>query len=99
MLEEEDGYGVLKAAEPAVAYAIRENGSMGIAYLDKEAEILDSIPKGAFGFYTDDSQAFEKRVAEIEADIDEVDAGIEDSDKWIEISDFQVALRKEHPWL
>ena len=63
------------------------------------AEKIDRIPLGAFGFYTDDPEVFEQRVAEMEADLDEVDAGIEDPEKWIQVDDFWVAMRKEHPWL
>ena len=98
-IEEEDGLGVLTAEEPAVAYATRESVSSGVAYMDDEAEKIDHIPLGMFGFYTDDPEVFEQRVAEIEADMDEVDAGIEDPEKWIEVDDLWAAMRKEHPWL
>ena len=96
---EEDGSSVMTAAEPAVAYASRDLGSSGITYLDEEAEKIERIPLGKFGFYTDDPDVFEQRVAEMEADLDEVDAGIEDSEKWILVDDFWAAIRKEHPWL
>ena len=67
--------------------------------IEEEAEKIDRIPLGAFGFYTDHPEVFEQRVAEIEADMDEVDAGIEDPEKWIQADDFWAAMRKEHPWL
>ena len=100
-IEEEDSYGCLSAEEPigAVAYAPRNTYSSGIAYTGEEAEKIDRIPLGVFGFYTDDPDEFEKRVAEIETDMDEVDAGIEDPEKWIQVDDFWAAMRKEHPWL
>ena len=98
-IEEEDGYGCMSAAEPALAYATREQESSGIAYIGEEAEKIDRIPLGMFGFYTDDPEVFEQRVAEIEADMDEVDAGIEDPEKWIQVDDFWASMRREHPWL
>jgi len=98
-MEEEDDFGCITAAEPAVTYATRELGHSGITYVDEEAEKIDRIPLGTFGFYTDDSEVFEQRVAEIEADMDEVDAGIEDPEKWIQVDDFWAAMRKEHSWI
>ena len=99
IIEEEDGYGVMTAAEPAMAYAMKSPASSGIVYMNDEAEKIDRIPLGMFGFYTNDPEVFEQRVAEMEADMDEVDAGIEDPEKWIQVDDFWAALRKEHPWL
>ena len=99
IIEKEDGYGCMTAAEPAVANATKRPVSSGIVYLNEEADKIDRIPLGTFGFYTDDPDVFEQRVAEIEADMDEVDAGIEDPEKWIQVDDFWAAMRKEHPWL
>lgn len=99
MEEGNSGYGGMTAAESAVAYAIKRPASSGIVCMNEEAEKIDRIPLGMFGFYTDDPEVFEQRVTEIEADMDEVDAGIEDPEKWIQIDDFWAALRKEHPWL
>ena len=99
IIEEEDGYGCMTAAEPAVAYATREAPYSSIAYMGGETEKIDRIPLGMFGFYTDDPDVFEQRVAEMEADMDEVDAGIEDPEKWIQVDDFWAAMGKEHPWL
>ena len=98
MIDEEDGSS-LTAAEPAVAYATEAPASSGVVYMNEEAEMIDRTPLGMFGFYTDDPDVFEQRVAEIEADMDEVDAGIEDPEKWIQVDDFWAAMRKEHPWL
>lgn len=78
IIEEEDGSGSMTAAEPAVAYDMKRPVSSGIVYMDAEAEKIDRIPLGMFGFYTDDPSVFNQRVAEIEADMDEVDAGIEE---------------------
>lgn len=99
VIEEEDGYGVLSAAEPAVAYATREYGSSGIVNIDEDAEKIDHIPLGAFGFYTDDPDVFKQRVAEMEADLDEIDAGIEDPEKWISSEQMWTELYKKYPWL
>jgi hypothetical protein len=98
-IEEEDGYGVMTAAEPAAAYAAHPQTASGVGYLGEMAEIIDRTPLGMFGFYTDDPDVFGQRIAEMEADMDEVDAGIEDPEKWIEVNDFMAAMRKEHPWL
>lgn len=95
--EEEKGMDV--ASEPAVSYATQEYSNSGIVYLDEEARKIDRIPLGAFGFYTDDPEVFEQRVAEIEADMDEVDAGIEDPEKWISSEQMWAELYQKYPWL
>lgn len=89
----------LTAAEPVAAYATREYDHSGIAYMDDEAKKAEQIPFGAFGFYTDDPDVFEQRVAEIEADMDELDAGIEDPDKWISSEQMWAELYQKYPWL
>ena len=89
----------MTAAEPTVAYATRNSESSGIVYMDKEAEKIDRIPLGTFGFYTDDPNVFEQRVAEMEADMDEIDAGIEDPEKWISSEQMWANLYERHPWL
>ena len=96
---EENDYGCLTAEEPAVAYAKKCPVSSGIIYMDEEAEKIDSIPLGAFEFYTDDPEVFEQHVAEIEADMDEVDAGIEDPEKWISSEQMWTELYQKYPWL
>lgn len=97
-IEEEDGNS-LSAHEPAVAYAMAVNSSSAVAYMGEEAEKIDRIPLGMFGFYTDDPEVFEQRVAEIEADMDEVDAGIEDPEKWIPSEQMWAELYQKYPWL
>ena len=106
VIEEEDGYGVMTAAEPVAAYAMKRTTAPRIPNISEEAERaiadadrLDSIPPGLFGFYTDDPEVFEQRVAEIEADMDEVDAGVEDPEKWVEVDDLWATLKRNHPWL
>ena len=77
----------------------RRNDATAMSYTGNKTMDADSIPLGMFGFYTDDPEKFNQRVAEIEADMDEVDAGIIDPKKWIQVDDFWAALKKEHPWL
>lgn len=61
--------------------------------------LIDSIPVGKLGFYTEDPDVFEARIAEIEADMDEVEAGYEDPEKWVSSEQMDEELRKEFPWL
>lgn len=61
--------------------------------------LIDSIPVGKLGFYTEDPDVFEARIAEIEADMDEVEAGYEDPEKWVSSGQMDEELRKEFPWL
>jgi len=95
----EEGFGCMTAAEPAIAIATREYNHSGFTYMDEEAEKIDRIPLGAFGFYTDDPEVFEQRVAEIEANLDEIDAGVEDPEKWISSEQMWAELYQKYPWL
>ena len=97
-IDVEDGYG-MTAAEPALALDLRSQCPSDIAYEGKEAETTDNIPLGMFGFYTDDPEVFNQRVAEIEADMDEIDAGIEDPEKWISSEQMWAELYQKYPWL
>lgn len=101
IMEEENGYGSLSVKEPvgAVAYSTKNAYSSGIAYVGEEADKIDRIPIGMFGFYTDDPEVFEQRVAEMEADMDEVDAGIEKPEKWISSEQMWAELYHKYPWL
>lgn len=99
IIDDEDGYECMRAAEPALAYTTREVRPSGIVYMGEEAEKIDRIPLGMFGFYTDNPDVFEKRVAEMEADMDEVDAGIEDQEKWIPSEQMWAELYQKYPWL
>lgn len=68
--------------------------------MDEYIDILiDRIPVGKLGFYTEDPDVFEARIAEIEADMDEVEAGYEDPEKWVSSEQMDEELRKEFPWL
>ena len=95
-----EGSGCIVAAEPAVAYAVKEAcPTSGIVYMDEEADKIDHLPLGMFGFFTDDPEVLEQRIAEIEADLDEVDAGIEDPEKWITSEQMWTELYQKYPWL
>lgn len=87
------------ASEPAVACRTQEVNTSGIVYMNEEAEKIDRIPLGMFGFYTEDPDVFEQRVAEMEADMDEVEAGIEDPEKWISSEQMWAQLYQKFPWL
>ena len=99
VMEEEDGYGAMTAAEPAVACETKSVGHSGIVYMNEEAERIDRMPLGTFGFYTDDPEVLERHVAEIEADLEEVEAGIEDPEKWISSEQMWNGLYQKYPWL
>ena len=58
------------------------------------AKDYDSIPVGKLGFYTDDLDVFEARIAEIEADMEEVEAGYEDPEKWVSSEQMDEELRR-----
>jgi hypothetical protein len=98
-IEEEGGSGVMMAAEPAVAVEFRPQASSDIVYSDGEAEPTEHIPLGMFGFYTNDPEVLEQRIAEIEADMDEIDAGIENPEKWIPSEQMWAELYQKYPWL
>lgn len=83
--------------EPTVGYAATGSGYANTVVEDEED--VPSIPAGRLGFYTEDLDVFEARVAEIEADLDEVEAGYEDSRKWVTSSQFNHELNKLFPWL
>ena len=91
----EEGNAVM-CGEPAVGYA-----ATGSGYVNTIAKPEDApqIPIGRLGFYTDDPDVFETRVAEIEADLDEVEAGYEDPEKWVTSEQFDQELFRQFPWL
>lgn len=86
----------LKCSEPTVSYA-----ATGCGYMNTMVEQEDApqIPVGRLGFYTDNPDVFEARVAEIEADLDEVEAGYEDTEKWVTSEQFDQELFRQFPWL
>ena len=57
----------------------------------------EHIPVGELGFYTEDADVFEARMAEIEAELDRAEQG--DESDWGTAEEFDIELRKEFPWL
>ena len=96
ILEEEDG--VCKVSEPAAGYATTSIDHVN-NMLDEEDDFLDRIPVGKLGFYTDDPDVFDARIAEIEADLDEVEASFEDPEKWVTSEQMHKDFLKMFPWL
>lgn len=86
IIEEEDGYGCMTAAEPAVALATN-----AYPYLNEQEsfDYPDDYDPGV-GPYT---------MAELNARIDRAEHDISDPSKWIQVDDYWDAMRKEHPWL
>ena len=87
----------LMCGEPAVGYAFTGCGYVNT--MVEQEEDAPQIPVGRLGFYTDDPDVFEARVAEIEADLDEVEAGYEDPEKWVTSEQFDQELFRQFPWL
>ena len=50
IIEEEDGYDCMTAAEPVLAYTAQRLSATGIVYMDEGARKIDRIPMGAFRF-------------------------------------------------
>lgn len=73
-----------------------EKHCQGLTILEDE---VAEVPLGKLGFYTEDLDEFEARVAEIEADLDEVENGNEDPQKWVTSEQFNQELYQEFPWL
>lgn len=57
----------------------------------------EHIPVRELGFYTEDADVFEARMAEIEAELDRAEQG--DESDWVTAEEFDIELRKEFPWL
>ena len=95
-----DDQSIEKVSEPGVEYS-----TLGSCYADTMMDgepsdaFLGNAPIGALGFYTDDPEVFEARLAEIEADLDEVEAGYEDSEKWVTSEQMHEDLCRQFPWL
>ena len=86
----EEEYGIDKCCEPTVGYAATGSGYANTI----TEEDVPQIPVGKFGFYTEDPDAFEARVAEIENDLDEIESGYEAPDKWMTSEQFNQELVK-----
>jgi hypothetical protein len=54
---------------------------------------------GKYGFYTSNSEEFDKRVDEIEDSLNKAEYVFDDPQEWVEIDDFMTVMRKEHLWL
>ena len=92
-IEEEEGIGM--CCEPGSGYA-----AMGSGYANTwgdSAINVQTIPIGRLGFYTEDLDEFEARIAEIEADLERAEQG--DESEWITAEEFDLELKKEFPWL
>ena len=60
---------------------------------------LSDVLLGKSGFYTSNSEEFERRVNEIEESLNRAEYVFDDPQEWVEIDDFMAAMRKEHSWL
>ena len=92
VIEEENGAD--KCCEPPAGYAA--TGS-GYANTLTEQEECSQIPIGRLGFYTEDPDVFEARIAEIEAEVERAEQG--DESDWTTAEEFDAELKKEFPWL
>ena len=66
---------------------------------DEENIVLSDVLLYKYGFYTSNSEEFEKRVDEIENSLNRAEYVFDDPQEWVEIDDFMAAMRKEHSWL
>ena len=94
-IEEEKGTDM--CCEQPVSYAATGSGYANTVV--EPEEDTPQIPLGKLGFYTEDPDVFEARVAEIEADLDEVEAGYESQEKWATSEQFDRELYHQYPWL
>jgi len=83
--------------EPLVGYAATGSGYAN-TLVEPEDE-APQIPVGKLGFYTEDPDVFETRIAEIEAELDDVEAGHDDPKKWLTSEQFNQELYRQYPWL
>lgn len=60
---------------------------------------LSDVLLDKYGFYTSNSEEFERRVNEIEESLNRAEYVFDDPQEWVEIDDFMAAMRKEHSWL
>jgi len=97
--EEEENTGT--ANEPTTEYAAATGSGYVNTLMDEDCidDLIASIPVGKLGFYTNDPEILETRIAEIEADLDEVEGGYEDPAKWVTCEQMDIDLRKQFPWL
>lgn len=94
-IEEREGTGM--CSEQPVVYAATGSGYAESTY-EPEADVPQP-PVGKHGFYTEDLDVLEARIADIEDDLDEIEAGHEDPEKWVTSEQFDQALYQQYPWL
>ena len=95
--EIEEDRGTDMCCEQPAGYAATGSGYANT--LVEPEEDTPQIPVGKLGFYTEDPDVFEARMAEIEADLDEVEAGHDDPEKWVTSEQFDRELHHQYPWL
>ena len=93
VFEEEESTGM--CCEPAVGYAATGSGYAN-TLVEPEEQVV-TVPVGRLGFYTENPDEFEARIAEIEADVERAEQG--DESDWLTAEEFDVELKKEFPWL
>ena len=87
VIEEEDSYGVMAAAEPAVAYTVNQ------VALSQHERIPFEYPKDydpGIGPYS---------IKEMNERIDRAERDRNNPAKWVRVDDFWAAMQKEHVWL
>ena len=92
-IEEEEGIGM--CCEPEAGYAATGSGYANT--WGDSANNVQSIPIGRLGFYTEDPDELDARIAEIEADLERAEQG--DESDWITAEEFDIELKREFPWL
>jgi hypothetical protein len=93
VFDEEENIGM--CCEPAVGYAATGSGYTNT--MIEPEETCPYIPVGRLGFYTEDPDVFEARIAEIEASVERAEQG--DESDWLTAEEFDIELKKEFPWL
>lgn len=93
VLDEEENIGM--CCEPSVGYAATGSGYANT--LVEPEDPMVTIPVGRLGFYTEDPDEFDARIAEIEADLERAEQG--DESDWLTAEEFDIELKKEFSWL
>ena len=65
--------GIDKSCEPPVGYAATGSGYANTMELETD---VPQAPVGSLGFYTNDPDVFEARIAEIEAEVERAEQGM-----------------------
>jgi hypothetical protein len=94
VFEEEESIGM--CCEPTVsAYTATGSGSANML-AEPEKDLLQR-PVERLGFYTEDPEEFEARIAEIETELERAEQG--DETDWLTAEEFDLELKKEFSWL